>query len=90
MKDSMKALSKQTPGPGLKLVEVEKPEVGHNDVMIRVRKTAICGTDVHIWKWDEWARKPFPCRCTSATNMSGASWRWAGGAGLQDRRPRFG
>ncbi|HWZ71655.1 MAG TPA: L-threonine 3-dehydrogenase, partial [Casimicrobiaceae bacterium] len=56
----MKALAKLTPGPGLKLVQVNKPEVGHNDVLIRVRKTAICGTDVHIWKWDEWAQKTIP------------------------------
>ena len=39
---------------------MNKPEVGHNDVLIRVRKTAICGTDVHIWKWDEWAQKTIP------------------------------
>ena len=37
-----------------------KPEVGHNDVLIRIRKTAICGTDIHIWKWDEWAAKTVP------------------------------
>ena len=60
MDETMKALAKVTPGPGLKLVQVNKPEVGHNDVLIRVRKTAICGTDVHIWKWDEWAQKTIP------------------------------
>src|ERR1700686_262931 len=56
----MKALTKLTPGAGLKLVQVNKPDLGHNDVLIRVRKTAICGTDVHIWKWDEWAQKTIP------------------------------
>ena len=56
----MKALSKLRPGPGLELTEVPKPEVGHNDVMIKIRKTAICGTDIHIWKWDEWAQKTIP------------------------------
>ena len=45
MDDKTKALAKMTPGPGLKLVQVNKPEVGHNDVLIRVRKTAICGTE---------------------------------------------
>src|SRR6202022_2014855 len=60
MDDTMKALAKVTPGPGLKLVEVKKPEVGHNDVLIRVRKTAICGTDMHIYNWDEWAQKTIP------------------------------
>ena len=39
---------------------MKKPEVGHNDVLIRIRKTAICGTDMHIWKWDEWAQKTIP------------------------------
>src|SRR5207247_1503928 len=42
------------------LTRVKKPEVGHNDVMIRIRKTAICGTDLHIWNWDEWAQKTIP------------------------------
>jgi len=56
----MKALAKLERGPGLALTRVKKPEVGHNDVMIRIRKTAICGTDIHIWKWDEWAQKTIP------------------------------
>ncbi len=56
----MKALAKLERGPGLTLTRVKKPEVGHNDVMIRIRKTAICGTDVHIWKWDDWAQKTIP------------------------------
>ena len=56
----MKALAKLTRAPGLALTEVKKPEVGHNDVMIRIRKTAICGTDIHIWKWDDWAQKTIP------------------------------
>jgi threonine 3-dehydrogenase len=56
----MRALAKLEPGPGLTLTRVKKPEVGHNDVMIRIRKTAICGTDIHIWKWDDWARKTIP------------------------------
>ena len=56
----MKALAKLTRAPGLTLTDVKTPEVGHNDVMIRIRKAAICGTDIHIWKWDEWARKTIP------------------------------
>jgi threonine 3-dehydrogenase len=56
----MKALVKDKAGPGLTLTDVPKPEVGHNDVLIRIRKTAICGTDIHIWKWDEWAAKTVP------------------------------
>src|SRR5438067_6579471 len=56
----MKALTKLEAGPGLTLTRVKKPEVGHNDVMIRIRKTAICGTDIHIWNWDDWAAKTIP------------------------------
>lgn len=56
----MKALSKVAPAVGLTLTTVKKPEVGHNDVLIKIRKTAICGTDIHIWKWDEWARNTIP------------------------------
>ena len=56
----MRALAKLEAAPGLTLTSVKKPEVGHNDVMIRIRKTAICGTDIHIWKWDEWARQTVP------------------------------
>lgn len=56
----MRALVKLEAGPGLTLSKVKKPVVGHNDVLIRIRKTAICGTDIHIWKWDEWARKTIP------------------------------
>ena len=54
---TMKALVKKSPEPGLWLDEVPVPEIGINDVLIKVSKTAICGTDVHIYEWDEWARK---------------------------------
>jgi len=53
----MKALVKQQAGPGIALGEVAPPEVGHNDVLIQVRKTAICGTDIHIYNWDAWASR---------------------------------
>jgi len=56
----MKALSKLKAAPGLTLCEVDPPAIGHNDVLIRIRKTAICGTDIHIWKWDDWAQKTIP------------------------------
>ena len=56
----MKALIKSRPGPGLTLDDVPLPTAGINDVLIRVRRTAICGTDIHIWKWDEWAQKTIP------------------------------
>jgi len=53
----MKALSKLRPEEGLWLTEVPEPEVGHNDILIKVRKMAICGTDVHIYNWDEWSQR---------------------------------
>ena len=56
----MKALVKREDKPGLWLEEVEKPSPGLNDVLIRVHKTGICGTDLHIYNWDAWARKTIP------------------------------
>jgi len=56
----MHALVKRSPAPGIDLADIPKPTVGHNDVLIRVKRTAICGTDVHIYNWDEWARKTIP------------------------------
>jgi len=56
----MRALVKAKAEPGLSLEEVPEPEPGINDVLIRVHKTGICGTDVHIYAWDAWARKTIP------------------------------
>jgi threonine 3-dehydrogenase len=56
----MKALVKSKPEPGLWLEEIAKPTAGINDVLIRVRYTGICGTDVHIYQWDDWAKKTIP------------------------------
>ncbi len=53
----MLAIVKPAPGPGLELREVPVPAIGINDVLIRVRKTGICGTDLHIESWDPWAAK---------------------------------
>ncbi len=60
----MKALVKAEAREGLWLRDVPVPEVGINDVLIRVQKTSICGTDVHIYEWDEWARKTIPVPMT--------------------------
>jgi threonine 3-dehydrogenase len=56
----MKALVKKHDAPGLDLEDIPIPAIGINDVLIRVLKTGICGTDLHIWKWDAWARKTIP------------------------------
>lgn len=56
----MKALVKKESRPGLWLEEVPVPTIGINDVLIKVDRTGICGTDVHIYKWDDWAQKTIP------------------------------
>jgi threonine 3-dehydrogenase len=53
----MKALVKKTAGPGLSLEEVPPPRIGINDVLVKIQKTSICGTDVHIYNWDEWSQR---------------------------------
>ncbi len=56
----MKALIKEKAEPGIWLREIPEPAPGHNDVLIRVNKTAICGTDIHIYNWDDWAASTIP------------------------------
>ncbi|MES2568769.1 MAG: L-threonine 3-dehydrogenase [Verrucomicrobiota bacterium] len=56
----MKALVKREARPGLWLEEIPEPEIGINDVLIRIDRTGICGTDLHIYKWDDWAQKTIP------------------------------
>lgn len=56
----MRALVKERAAPGMTLTEIADPVPGPNDVLIRVRKTAICGTDMHIYNWDEWAAHTIP------------------------------
>ncbi|HTL18397.1 MAG TPA: L-threonine 3-dehydrogenase, partial [Patescibacteria group bacterium] len=56
----MKALVKKERKPGLWLEEVPQPNIGINDVLIHVDRAGICGTDVHIYKWDDWAQKTIP------------------------------
>ncbi|MGO8683372.1 MAG: L-threonine 3-dehydrogenase [Thermoleophilia bacterium] len=61
---TMQALVKTQSAPGLTLQEVSVPAVGDDEVLIRVLKTAICGTDVHIYNWDEWAQRTVPVPMT--------------------------
>jgi threonine 3-dehydrogenase len=56
----MRALVKAKPEPGLWLETESVPKIGADEVLVKVAKTGICGTDVHIWNWDEWARKTIP------------------------------
>ncbi|MFQ3236903.1 MAG: threonine 3-dehydrogenase [Paraglaciecola sp.] len=56
----MKALSKLHAQKGVWQTQAAVPEIGHNDLLIKIRKTAICGTDMHIYNWDEWSQKTIP------------------------------
>ncbi|MBF0206824.1 MAG: L-threonine 3-dehydrogenase [Oligoflexia bacterium] len=56
----MRALVKKYSKPGLWMEEIPKPKIREREVLIKIKKTAICGTDVHIYQWDEWSRKTIP------------------------------
>lgn len=56
----MKALVKSKPERGIWMENIPEPKVGHNDVLIKVNRSAICGTDIHIYQWDDWAKSTVP------------------------------
>ena len=68
---TMKALVKKEAKQGLWLEEVPLPQVGNNDVLVKIQKTAICGTDVHIYNWDEWAQQTIPVPMTIGHEFAG-------------------
>jgi threonine 3-dehydrogenase len=67
----MKALVKAKAERGIWMQDIEAPRVGHNDVLIKVNRTAICGTDIHIFKWDEWAQATIPVPMAVGHEFSG-------------------
>ena len=67
----MKALVKAKPERGIWMESIAVPEVGHNDVLIKVNRTAICGTDIHIFKWDDWAQATIPVPMAVGHEFSG-------------------
>ena len=71
MTNEMKALIKDKPEPGLWMQTAPVPEIGPEDVLIRIHKTGICGTDIHIWNWDEWAQKTVPVPLITGHEFSG-------------------
>ena len=71
MTKEMKALAKTTPAPGLDLIRAPVPEIGPDDVLIKINKTGICGTDIHIWDWDEWAAKTVPVPLITGHEFAG-------------------
>jgi threonine 3-dehydrogenase len=67
----MKALRKTGPSPGLQVVDVPVPAPGPHDVLVRVEAASICGTDLHIWKWDDWSRNRIKPPITLGHEFSG-------------------
>ncbi len=67
----MKALVKAKPEPGLWMQDRPVPEIGPDDVLIRIRKTGICGTDIHIWNWDDWAARTVPVPLVTGHEFAG-------------------
>ncbi len=67
----MKALEKSKPEIGLWPIEAPVPEIGPDDVLIKVNKTGICGTDVHIWNWDDWSQRTVPVPMITGHEFAG-------------------
>lgn len=75
----MRALAKLAPEEGLTLVDRPVPEPGPGEILVRVEAASICGTDLHIWKWDAWARGGSGPPSSPGTSSAGW-WRpWAPG-----------
>ena len=81
----MKALVKKEAAPGLWLEDVPEPAVGINDVLIKIKRTAICGTDLHIYNWDDWAQKTIPTPMTVGHEFVGEIVEV--GSNVNDYRP---
>ena len=71
MSNQMKALVKARAEPGLWMERRPVPEIGPDDVLIRIRKTGICGTDIHIWNWDDWAQRTVPVPLVTGHEFAG-------------------
>ena len=71
MENEMRALVKAKPEQGLWMERHPVPEIGPDDVLIRVKKTGICGTDIHIWNWDDWAAKTVPVPLITGHEFAG-------------------
>ena len=71
MTQTMKALAKTGPVQGLELIDAPVPEAGPEDVLIKVHRAAVCGTDIHIWNWDEWSQKNVPTPMITGHEFSG-------------------
>ncbi|MDP7309229.1 MAG: L-threonine 3-dehydrogenase [Roseibacillus sp.] len=81
----MRALVKNRPEQGLELLDIPVPDIGPMDVLIRISRTAICGTDLHIWNWDSWAGKTIPVPMTVGHEYCGYVEKT--GSGVTDLAP---
>jgi threonine 3-dehydrogenase len=81
----MKALVKAKAERGIWMQDIDKPEVGHNDVLIKINRTAICGTDIHIFKWDDWAQATIPVPLAVGHEFSGEMGIEVRGLAVGDR-----
>lgn len=68
---TMKALGKLKPEKGIWMYDAPVPECGDNDILIKIRQTAICGTDIHIYHWDDWSQKTVPIPLTTGHEFVG-------------------
>ena len=71
MQNTMRALEKSKPGMGLWMIRAPVPEIGPDEVLIKIRKTGICGTDIHIWNWDDWAARTVPVPLITGHEFAG-------------------
>jgi len=71
MSNEMKALAKVKPAVGLEMITAPVPEIGPDDVLIKISKTGICGTDTHIWNWDDWAARTVPVPLITGHEFAG-------------------
>ena len=71
MSNQMKSLAKLKPEPGLWMHEAPVPEIGPDDVLIKINKTGICGTDIHIWNWDDWSQRTVPVPMITGHEFAG-------------------
>mgnify|MGYP001792209031 CR=1 FL=1 len=69
--NQMKALAKLEPREGLWMTRSPMPDIGPDDVLIKIHKTGICGTDIHIWNWDDWAAKSVPVPIITGHEFAG-------------------
>ena len=71
MPNTMRALEKSKPEPGLWMTQAPVPGIGLDEVLIKIRKTGICGTDIHIWNWDDWAARTVPVPLITGHEFAG-------------------